>query len=50
MLSSNDPPRAERVQVITSVQRRRHWTTQEKGTPVVKAAIFVEAACQAAIG
>lgn len=30
MVSSNDPPRAERVEVITSVQRRRHWTTQEK--------------------
>ncbi|WP_245295966.1 IS3 family transposase [Methylobacterium sp. C1] len=29
MVSSNDPPRAERVEVITSVQRRRHWTTQE---------------------
>ncbi|WP_418291960.1 IS3 family transposase [Methylobacterium durans] len=30
MVSFNDPPRAERVEVITSVQRRRHWTTQEK--------------------
>ncbi|GJE04226.1 hypothetical protein GMJLKIPL_6187 [Methylobacterium isbiliense] len=30
MVSSNDPPRAERVEVITSVQRRRHWTTEEK--------------------
>ncbi|WP_443192917.1 IS3 family transposase [Methylobacterium sp. NMS14P] len=30
MVSSNDPPRAERIEVITSVQRRRHWTTQEK--------------------
>lgn len=30
MVSSCDPPRAERVEVITSVQRRRHWTTQEK--------------------
>jgi len=26
MVSSNDPPRAERVEVITSVQHRRHWT------------------------
>ena len=24
------PPRAERVEVITSVQRRRRWLTQEK--------------------
>ncbi len=30
MVSSYDPPRAERVEVITSVQRRRHWTTEEK--------------------
>jgi hypothetical protein len=30
MVSSNDPPRAERVEVITSVQRRRRWTTGEK--------------------
>lgn len=31
MVSSNDePPRLERVEVITSVQRRRHWSTQEK--------------------
>lgn len=30
MVSSNDPPRAERVEVITSVQHRQHWTTQEK--------------------
>ena len=29
-VSSYDPPRAERVEVITSVQRRRHWTTAEK--------------------
>ena len=29
-VSSYDLPRAERVEVITSVQRRRHWTTQEK--------------------
>lgn len=29
-VSSNDPPRAERIEVITSVQRRRHWTAQEK--------------------
>ncbi len=30
MLSSYDPPHAERVEVITSVQRRRRWTTEEK--------------------
>jgi transposase len=31
MVSSNDgPPCVERVEVITSVQRRRHWTTEEK--------------------
>ena len=30
MVSSYDPPRAERVEVITSVQRRRHWATEEK--------------------
>lgn len=30
MVSSNDPPLAERVEVITSVQRRRHWTAPEK--------------------
>ena len=30
MVSFNVPPRAERVEVITSVQSRRHWTTQEK--------------------
>lgn len=31
MVSSNDErPRVERVEVITSVQRRRHWTTEEK--------------------
>ncbi|MEE7493305.1 transposase [Methylobacterium oryzae] len=30
MVSSDDPPRAERVEVITSVQPRRPWTTQEK--------------------
>ena len=30
MVSSYDPPRAERVEVITSVQRRRRWTTEEK--------------------
>src|SRR3954453_19695082 len=24
------PPRAERVEVITSVQRRRRWSTEEK--------------------
>lgn len=29
-VSSYDLPRAERVEVITSVQRRRHWTTEEK--------------------
>ena len=29
-VSSYDPSRAERVEVITSVQRRRHWTTEEK--------------------
>lgn len=28
--SSDDPPRLERVEVITSVQRRRHWSTEEK--------------------
>jgi len=28
--SENDPPRPERVEVITSVQRRRRWTTEEK--------------------
>jgi transposase len=28
--SYDDPPRAERVEVITSVQRRRRWTTAEK--------------------
>ncbi len=26
----DDPPRVERVEVITSVQRRRRWSTQEK--------------------
>lgn len=30
MVSSYDPPRAERIEVITSVQRRRRWTTEEK--------------------
>ena len=30
MVNSNNPPRAERTEVITAVQRRRHWTTQEK--------------------
>jgi transposase len=30
MVSSYDPARADRVEVITSVQRRRHWTTEEK--------------------
>ena len=30
MVSSYDPPRTERVEVITSVQRRRRWTTEEK--------------------
>ena len=29
-VSSYDPPRAERVEVISSVQRRRRWTTEEK--------------------
>lgn len=29
-VSSCDPSRVERVEVITSVQRRRHWTTEEK--------------------
>jgi transposase len=28
-VSSYDPLRAERVEVVTSVQRRRHWTTEE---------------------
>ena len=28
--SYEDPPRAERVEVITSVQRRRRWSTEEK--------------------
>ena len=28
--SNDDPPRVERVEVITSVQRRRHWSTEEK--------------------
>src|SRR3954468_3388193 len=28
--SYEDPPRAERVEVITSVQRRRRWPTEEK--------------------
>ena len=30
MVSSYDPACAERVEVITSVQRRRRWTTEEK--------------------
>ena len=30
MVSSYDPACADRVEVITSVQRRRHWTTEEK--------------------
>ena len=30
MVSSTDPPCAERIEVITSVQRRRHGTTEEK--------------------
>ena len=30
MVNSNDSPRAELVEVVTSMQRRRHWTTQEK--------------------
>ena len=30
MVSSYDPPRAERVEVISSVQRRRRWMTEEK--------------------
>jgi transposase len=30
MVSCYDPSRPERVEVIRSVQRRRHWTTQEK--------------------
>lgn len=29
-VSSYDLPRAERVEVITSIQRRRRWTTEEK--------------------
>ena len=29
-VSSYDPSRAEPVEVITSVQRRRHWTMEEK--------------------
>ena len=29
-VSSYDLPRAERVEVIMSAQRRRHWTTEEK--------------------
>src|SRR5215207_451486 len=28
--SYEGPPRAERVEVITSVQRRRRWSTEEK--------------------
>ena len=28
--SYEDPPRAERVDAITSVQRRRRWSTEEK--------------------
>src|SRR5829696_1510937 len=28
--SYEDPPRAERVEVITSVQRRRRWSTEEQ--------------------
>src|SRR5215204_818766 len=28
--SYEDPARAERVEVITSVQRRRRWSTEEK--------------------
>jgi len=28
--SPDDPPRPERVEVITSVQRRRRWSTEEK--------------------
>jgi len=30
MVSFYDPPRTERVEVITSVQRWRRWTTEEK--------------------
>jgi transposase len=30
MVSSYDLPRVERVEVITSVQRRRRWSTEEK--------------------
>ena len=30
MSGSYAPPRAERVEVITSVQRRRRWSTEEK--------------------
>ena len=30
MVSSYHPACADRVEVITSVQRRRHWTTEEK--------------------
>jgi transposase len=29
-VSSYDPPRAERIEGIPSVQRRRNWTTEEK--------------------
>ena len=29
-VNSYGPSRAERVEVITSVQRRRRWTTEEK--------------------
>lgn len=28
--TSASPPRAERVEVITSVQRRRRWATEER--------------------
>lgn len=30
MVSFSQPPRAQRVEVMTLVQRWRHWTTQEK--------------------
>lgn len=30
MTNSNDPYKAEQIEIITSVQRRRRWTIQEK--------------------
>ena len=40
MARLNDQPRAERVEVVTSVQHRRHWTTQEKERLVEETYLF----------